>query len=78
MVCLSALCFLYALTMQYAWASPQDNDERVQLFVKMCAGHKLDPPFKEAIHTAIRTSLNRRHLLADIFKDQELPVSAYG
>ena len=64
--------------MRYAWASPQDNDERVQLFVKMRAEHMLDPPFEEAIRAAIRTSLNRRHVPADIFEVQELPVSAYG
>ena len=51
--------FPYASTMRYAWASPQDNGERVQLFVKMRAGHKLDPPFEEAIRATIRTSLNR-------------------
>ena len=64
--------------MQYAWVSPQENDERVQLFGKMRAGHKLDPPFEEAIRATIRTSLNRRHVPADIFEDQEPPVSAYG
>ena len=64
--------------MRYAWVSPQDNDERVQLFIKMRAGHQLDPPFEGAIRAAIRTSLNRRHVPADISEDQELLVSAYG
>ena len=57
---------------------PQDKDERVLLFVKMRAGHKLDPPFEEAIRAAIRTSLSRRHVPAYIFEVQELPVSACG
>ena len=58
---------------------PQDKDERVLLFIKMRAGHKLDPPFEEAIRTAIRAALSSRHVPAYIFEVDELPVSkTYG
>jgi acetoacetyl-CoA synthetase len=57
---------------------PQDKDERVLLFVKMRAGHKLDQSFEEAIRSAIRTSLSKRHLPSYIFEVEEIPVSACG
>jgi acetoacetyl-CoA synthetase len=57
---------------------PQDEEERVLLFIKMRAGHKLDPPFEEAICAAIESSLSKRHVPAYIFEVEEIPVSARG
>ena len=56
----------------------QDKVERVLLFVKMRAGHKLDPPFEEAIREAIKMSLSRRHVPSYIFEVEEIPVSTCG
>ncbi|KAI9449443.1 acetoacetate-CoA ligase [Lactarius psammicola] len=57
---------------------PQDKDERVLLFIKMRAGHKLDPPFEEAIRGAIRSALSSRHVPAYIFEVKELPYTVNG
>jgi acetoacetyl-CoA synthetase len=54
---------------------PQDKDERVLLFIKMRAGHKLDAPFEEAIRAAIKAALSSRHVPAHIFEVKEIPVS---
>ncbi|KAH9055528.1 acetoacetate-CoA ligase [Lactarius vividus] len=57
---------------------PQDKDERVLLFVKMRAGHKLDPALEESISAAIRSALSRRHVPAYIFEVEELPYTVNG
>ncbi|KAN0138372.1 hypothetical protein V8E53_003835 [Lactarius tabidus] len=44
---------------------PQDKNERVML-----SGHKLDPPFEEAIRAAIKSALSSRHVAAHIFEVQ--------
>jgi hypothetical protein len=54
---------------------PHDKDERVLLFIKMRAGHKLDTPFEEAIRAAIKAALSSRHVPAHIFEVKEIPVS---
>lgn len=54
---------------------PQDKDERVLLFMKMRAGHKLDQPFEQVIRTAIREALSARHVPAHIFEVKDIPVS---
>ena len=54
---------------------PQDDDERVLLFIKMRPGHKLGQPFERAIRTAIRAVLNARHVPAHILEVKEVPVS---
>ncbi|KAI9449439.1 hypothetical protein BJY52DRAFT_249132 [Lactarius psammicola] len=41
----------------------------------MCAGLKLDPPFEEAIRTAIMSALSSRHVPAYIFEVKELPYT---
>jgi acetoacetyl-CoA synthetase len=58
---------------------PHDKDERVLLFIKMRAGHKLDTPFEEAIRAAaIKAALSSRHVPAHIFEVKEIPVSVCG
>ncbi|KAN0138374.1 acetoacetate-CoA ligase [Lactarius tabidus] len=57
---------------------PQDNDERVLLFIKMRAGHTLDQSFEEAIRSAIGTSLSKRHVPSYIFEVEEIPYTANG
>jgi acetoacetyl-CoA synthetase len=57
---------------------PQDKDERVLLFIKMRAGHKLDPPFEQAVRAAIKAALSSRHVPAHISEVNETLVSAYG
>jgi acetoacetyl-CoA synthetase len=57
---------------------PQDENDRVLLFIKMRAGHKLDLPFEEAICAAIKSSLSEQHVPAYIFQVEEIPVSARG
>jgi hypothetical protein len=54
---------------------PQDEDERVLLFIKMRPGQKLDRPFEQAIRTAIRAVLSARHVPAHILEVKEIPVS---
>ena len=54
---------------------PQDDDERVLLFIKMRPGHKLGQPFERAIRTAIRAVLSARHVPAHILEVKEIPVS---
>ena len=56
----------------------QDKDERVLLFVKMRAGHKLDQPFEHALRTAIREALSARHVPAHIFEVKDIPVSPFS
>ncbi|KAN0138379.1 acetoacetate-CoA ligase [Lactarius tabidus] len=56
----------------------QDEDDRVLLFIKMRAGHKLDLPFEEAICAAIESSLSERHVPAYIFEVEEIPYTVNG
>lgn len=53
---------------------PQDLDERVLLFVKMRADHRLTPTLEAEIKSAIRTGLSARHVPSHIFEVQEIPV----
>jgi acetoacetyl-CoA synthetase len=57
---------------------PQDKDEHVLLFIKMRAGHELNPAFEEAIRAAIKLSPSRRHIPSYIFEVEgmSLAVSA--
>jgi acetoacetyl-CoA synthetase len=55
---------------------PQDKDERVLLFIKMRAGHKLDQPFEQVIRAAIKEALSARHVPAHIFEVKDIPVSS--
>jgi acyl-coenzyme A synthetase/AMP-(fatty) acid ligase len=54
---------------------PQDEDERVLLFIKMRPDQKLDQSFEQAIRTAIRAVLSARHVPAHILEVKEIPVS---
>jgi hypothetical protein len=54
---------------------PQDEDERVLLFIKMRPNQKLDRSFEQAIRTAIRAVLSPRHVPAHILEVKEIPVS---
>ena len=54
---------------------PQDEDERVLLFIKMRPDQKLDQSFAHAIRAAIRAALSARHVPAHIFEVKEIPVS---
>ncbi|KAI0284512.1 acetoacetate-CoA ligase [Russula brevipes] len=56
----------------------QDKDERVLLFIKMRAGHRLDEPFEQAIRTAIRAALSARHVPAHIFEVDDIPYTVNG
>lgn len=57
---------------------PQDEDERLPLFIETRVGHKLDSPFEEAIRAAIRAALSVRHVPAHILEVKEIPVSLGG
>jgi len=54
---------------------PQDEDERVLLFVKMRTGHKLDRALEQAIRATIKAALSARHVPAYILEVEEIPVS---
>jgi len=54
---------------------PQDEDERVLLFIKLRPGQTLDQPFEQAIRTAIKGALSTRHVPAYILEVKEIPVS---
>lgn len=56
---------------------PQDNNERVLLFLKMREGHRLTPQLEREIRDAIRTALSARHVPAHIFEIEEIPVSTF-
>jgi acetoacetyl-CoA synthetase len=55
---------------------PQEKDEHVLLFIKMRAGHELNPAFEEAIRAAIKLSPSRRHVPSYIFEVEGISVSA--
>ena len=52
----------------------QDKDERVLLFLKMRAGHRLDDPLVGQIKDAIRTALSARHVPAFVLPVEDIPV----
>jgi acetoacetyl-CoA synthetase len=54
---------------------PQDDDERVLLFVKMRPGTRCDEAFKGNVRRAIREALSARHVPSFIFEVPEIPVS---
>ncbi|KAF7305938.1 AMP-binding domain-containing protein [Mycena chlorophos] len=57
---------------------PSDIDERVLLFLKMRAGHKLDDALVAKIKQAIRTALSIRHVPAFIFAVDDIPYTVNG
>ncbi|KAJ7267603.1 hypothetical protein B0H12DRAFT_116954 [Mycena haematopus] len=57
---------------------PQDEDERVLLFVKMHAGHVLDDTLVGRIKNAVRTGLSPRHVPAYIFAVDDIPYTSNG
>ena len=54
---------------------PEDQDERVLLFLKMRPGHVFTDDLVSHIREAIRKSLSARHVPAYIFQVEDIPVS---
>ena len=54
---------------------PQDEDERVLLFVKMREGYKFTPKLDNDIKIAIKQGLSARHVPSYIFEVTNIPVS---
>lgn len=54
---------------------PQDEDERVLLFVKMREGYKFTPKLDNDIKTTIKQGLSARHVPSYIFEVNDIPVS---
>ena len=54
---------------------PQDEDERVLLFIKMREGYKFTPKLDNDIKTAIKQGLSARHVPSYIFEVTNIPVS---
>ncbi|KAJ6625755.1 hypothetical protein B0H10DRAFT_2174015 [Mycena sp. CBHHK59/15] len=57
---------------------PQDKDERVLLFLKMRAGHKLDDRLVAKIKAAIRAALSARHVPSFILEIADIPYTVNG
>ncbi|KAF8199906.1 acetoacetate-CoA ligase [Mycena galopus ATCC 62051] len=57
---------------------PQDDDERVLLFLKMKEGHVLDDRFVWCLKNAIRTNLSARHVPAYVFAVDDIPYTSNG
>ncbi|KAF7376536.1 AMP-binding domain-containing protein [Mycena sanguinolenta] len=57
---------------------PQDNNERVLLFLKMRQGYKLDEHLIAEIKGAIRKALSARHVPAFIFEVEDIPYTVNG
>ncbi|KAJ7267595.1 acetoacetate-CoA ligase [Mycena haematopus] len=57
---------------------PQDEDERVLLFLKMQEGSVLDDRLVWCIKNAIRTGLSPRHVPAYIFAVDDIPYTSNG
>ncbi|KAF7376544.1 AMP-binding domain-containing protein [Mycena sanguinolenta] len=57
---------------------PQDEDERVLLFVKMQNGHVLDETLVGRIKNAVRTGLSARHVPAYVFAVEDIPYTSNG
>lgn len=53
---------------------PDDEDERVLLFVKMRPGRKFTEQFAETIKRTIRETLSPRHVPSLLFEIEEIPV----
>lgn len=53
---------------------PQDNDERVLLFVKMRKGHRFSQRIVKEIKGAIRKGLSARHVPEYVFQVESIPV----
>jgi acetoacetyl-CoA synthetase len=53
---------------------PQDANERVLLFLNMCAGQALTSTLERDIRSAIRSALSARHVPAHIFAVDDIPV----
>jgi acetoacetyl-CoA synthetase len=53
---------------------PQDQDERVLLFLKMRPGKEFTKDLTDQIKRAIRQSLSARHVPAYIFEIKDIPV----
>ncbi|SPO04656.1 probable acyl-CoA synthetase [Cephalotrichum gorgonifer] len=54
---------------------PQDNDEKVLLFLLMKEGHKFTKSLVRDIKQAIRKDLSPRHVPAFVFETREIPVT---
>ncbi|KAJ6625754.1 acetoacetate-CoA ligase [Mycena sp. CBHHK59/15] len=57
---------------------PHDQDERVLLFLKMRAGHRLDDALVAQIKNAIRTGLSSRHVPSHVFEIEDIPYTVNG
>ncbi|GLB37018.1 putative AMP-binding enzyme [Lyophyllum shimeji] len=57
---------------------PQDQDERVLLFLKMRPGKKLTPDLEAQIRTEIRKALSARHVPKYIFEIEDIPYTVNG
>ncbi|KAJ3540391.1 hypothetical protein NM688_g6230 [Phlebia brevispora] len=54
---------------------PEDQDERVLLFLKMRPGHQLTDDLLARIRAAIRKSLSARHIPSYIFQVDDIPYT---
>jgi acetoacetyl-CoA synthetase len=54
---------------------PQDEDERVMLFLMMRKGEKLTQKLVDEVKAAIRKELSARHVPKFVFETPEIPVS---
>ncbi|KAF5327935.1 hypothetical protein D9758_018049 [Tetrapyrgos nigripes] len=57
---------------------PQDDNERVLLFVRMRRGHRFGEGLVKEIKDAIRTSLSARHVPAYVFEVEDVPYTING
>ncbi|KAF7793995.1 hypothetical protein EIP86_005121 [Pleurotus ostreatoroseus] len=57
---------------------PEDQDERVLLFLKMRSGHVLTDSLVSRIRETIRESLSARHVPAYIFQVEDIPYTING
>lgn len=53
---------------------PQDSDERVLLFLKMCPGHVFSKELADRLKVHIRKELSPRHVPAFILPIDDIPV----
>ncbi|KAF5393333.1 hypothetical protein D9757_000565 [Collybiopsis confluens] len=57
---------------------PQDDDERILLFVKMRPGKTFSPRLVESIKATIRKGLSSRHVPDYVFQIESIPVTVNG
>lgn len=57
---------------------PQDNDERVVLFVLMKPGHRFNPRLVKEIRSRIAEETSKRHVPKFIFETREIPTTVNG